>query len=188
MAELEPTLPRNPEEPRVGITQDAYLRLFLDAEDLGPGMRKVQDTRLKGPDDVDVWFPKYQGILTGFAVWMGPKAAPLWRLVDIRTVFPTAWQASAWHAEALGYSSEGRRPVSDAPPVGNECKVFGGEDPLPGLSLTMTHFYYLFRAGRVAVKLYIAQGMESQKPLTPALVVPIASRIVKRIEKVNATR
>jgi len=69
-------------ERRVGIGQGDYLDLFLQADDFGPAMKRVQDSRLQGPDPVDVWFPKYQGILTGMSVWLGSTADPIWRVVD----------------------------------------------------------------------------------------------------------
>src|SRR5215813_4813477 len=118
-------------ERRVGISQGDYLDLFLQDEDLGLPMNLVQDSRLQGPDPADVWFPKYQGILTGMSIWLGSTSEPVWRLVDIRTVFPTEWQASAWHAEAMAYNSEGMPQVDGAPPVGQECRVFGGTNPAP---------------------------------------------------------
>jgi hypothetical protein len=176
-------IPADPKERRVGITQDRYLELFLEAVDFTAPMRMVQDTRLQGPDPRDDWFAKYQGILTGFRVWMASDAV-IWRLVDIRTVFPTTWQASAWHAEALLYNSESMSPVDKAPAVGKECRVFGGAAPdLLGVGSKLTHFYYLFRVGRVVVKLYVAQGNDSTIALTPKHVAEIADRIVARIEK-----
>jgi len=179
-------IPFNPSERRMGMTQDRYLSLFLEAADFNPPMRRVQDTRLQGPDPKNVWFAKYQGILTGFAVWMGSPDAVIWRLVDIRAVFPTAWQASAWHAEALRYNSESQPPVAKAPAVGQECCVFGGVAPdIFGAGIKLTHFFYLFRVGRVGVKLYTAQGMESAVALTPQHVAAVASRIVSRIENIE---
>ena len=177
-------IPLDPKERRVGITQDQYLGLYLEAADFTAPMRQVQDTRLQGPDPVDVWFAKYQGILTGFAVWMSSVDKVIWRLVDIRTVFPTARQASAWHAEALLYNSESTPPVAKAPAVGQECYVFGGDAPdMFGVGMKLRHFFYLVRVGRVVVKLHVAQGRESEVKLTPKHVAEVGGRIVNRIEK-----
>mgnify|MGYP006302529515 CR=1 FL=1 len=73
----------------VGIQKGTYLKLFLDKKDLKP-MRMVQDTRKKGPDPRDAEFKKYKGITSGFSVWMGRTDHTVWRLVDIRWVFPSA--------------------------------------------------------------------------------------------------
>jgi hypothetical protein len=174
---------------RVGISQRDYLDLFLQAEDLGPTLKPVQDSRLQGPDPVDVWFPKYQGILTGMSIWLGSLAEPVWRLVDIRTVFPTEWQASAWHAEAMAYNSERMPAVADAPPVGQECHVFGGTNPSPaGPGVMLTAFFYLFRRGHVVSKLFVMQGVESATALTPAHVADIAQRIDGRIGRIQQRR
>jgi len=181
-------IPADPKERRMGMTEDRYLNLFLEASDFNPRMRPVQDSRLQGPDPRDVWFAKHQGILTGFAVWMGSPSATIWRVVDIRTAFPTAWQASSWHSEALGYNSESTPPVAGAPAVGQECRVFGGLGPdVLGVGVRINAFFYLFRVGRIAVKLFAAQGMEASAPLTPAHVADMASRVVARIERVERT-
>lgn len=170
----------------MGIGQGDYLDLFLQADDFGPAMKRVQDSRLQGPDPVDVWFPKYQGILTGMSVWLGSTADPIWRVVDIRTVFPTEGNAHAWHIEAMPYNSERMPSVTDAPPVGQDCYVFGGTRPSPfAESMMLTAYYYLFRRDRVAVKLFVMQGLESASPLTPAIVASIAQCIDNRIDAVQ---
>jgi hypothetical protein len=176
-------------ERRVGISDGDYLDLFLKAEDLEPRMNLMQDSRLQGPDPADVWFPKHQGILTGMSIWLGSTGEPVWRLVDIRTVFPTEYTASAWHAEAMAYNSEGMPHVDGAPPVGQECCVFGGTNPSPlDPRVMLTAFFYLFRHGRVVVKLFVMQGVEAGTPLTPARVAEIARRIDDRISRVQRRR
>ena len=165
------------------MTVDQYLNLFLTATDFKPRMRHVQDSRLQGPDPVDIYFAKYQGILTGFSAWMSSPTATIWRIVDIRTVFPTAWQASGWHAEAVDYNSESTQPVAKAPAVGQECRVFGGLGPdVLRLGVRLNAFVYLFRVGRVVVKLFAAQGTDATTRLTPAHVADVALRVVARIE------
>jgi hypothetical protein len=177
-------IPANPAERRVGITHYDYLDLFLDASDFGGAMRMVQDSRLQGPDPDDGAFPKYGGILTGFAAWMASPDAPVWRMVDIRTIFPTEWQASAWHAARLFDNAERQPEVKGAPLVGQECWVFGGRMQLPiaGLTITIANYFYLFRVVRVVVKLYVAQGSDSQTTLIPEMVASIGQRIVRRME------
>ncbi len=167
-------------ERRVGISWDAYLELFLDEQDFGGTLRRVQDTRLWNPDPSDIAFPRYQGILTGFAVWMGGTYQPLWRVVDIRSVFPTAWQASAYHAARLKANSEGALPVPDAPLIDQECRVFSRISEMFGIQLNA--FYYIFRVQRVVVKFFAMQGQESFTPLTTHKMMPLVQCIVRRIK------
>ncbi len=153
--EITPMAP-DPGERRVGMSRDQYLALFLEAGDFPAPMQRVQDTRLYGPDPTDRAFARHQGILTGFSAWTAEPGELIFRVVDARWVFPTRWQASAYHAGQLGENSEGMPPVESFPPVGEECRVFGGPAPVMG-PLHLIQFFYLFRAGRVVVKLYACQ-------------------------------
>ena len=182
-------IPVNPSEPRVSMSRDDYLRLFLDASDFGGTMKLVQDTRLKGPGVDDHGFPKFQGILTGFACWMHqsygyvrgePQLATIWRAADIRTVFPTYWQASGWHSVMLPRNAEGQAELRGVPLIGEECRVFGGPKCLP--LGTLTHYFYIFRVGRVCVKLYVRQGNDAAHWLTAEAVAGLATQVVRRIE------
>lgn len=174
--------PPNPNERRVGISRDDYLSLFLEADAFPKPMEMVQDTRLHGPDPDDLAFPRCQGILTGLAAWMAAIDEIIWRVVDIRWVFPTAWQASTYHAQRLRANSEGTAPVETAPEVGEECRVFGGTVEIVA-PITLTQYFYLFRVGRVVAKIYVAQGQEVVgAKLSPSDIAPIAARVVARLE------
>jgi hypothetical protein len=176
-------IPVNLAERRVGISQDTYLSLFLTEEDIGGKMYMEQDTRLQGPDTVEVAFPKYQGLFAGFACWMAGVDQPVMRVVDIRWVFPTCWQASAFHAAQLDINSEGNPPLLDALPVGEECRVFYAKIKMP--QFVLRHFFYIFRLGRVVVKLYCAQGFEAPvNSLKIEQVAQIARRIEKRVRDI----
>jgi hypothetical protein len=182
-----PTDPPMPAERRVGMGHDDYLALFLEAGDLPPTLQRLQDRRLQGPDARDRWFARHQGILTGMAVWTAAPSETIFRLVDIRTVFPTARQASAWHVDAMAYNAEHLPQVAGAPPVGTACRVFGGTQPNPlGLGPPLTAYLYLFCSGRVVVKLFTMQGTEAATPLTPVRVADIAQRTAERVERVQA--
>jgi hypothetical protein len=168
-----------------GITTEKYRALFLEQKAFGQAMRMTQDNRENGPDPGNRSFAKHRGIQAGFTVWMGNSEKPIWRVVDIRFVFPTEGAASAFHLERLLENSEGQPPVTDAPKVGSECHVFGGESiaQAPGtIAITMTAFYYIFRVRNVVVKFFAAQGPGTEEPLTPAMMIPIAKKIVARIE------
>jgi hypothetical protein len=156
--------------------------LFLNEEDLAP-LRRVQDSRIHPPDPDDAAFVRYGGLRGGFAVWMGSVASAVWRLVDIRFVFPDEERAAAYHAERLIANSEGNPEVHGAPPVGEECSVFGGRSALSlgGAQVEMVTYFYVFRIANVVVKLFVAQGPEAVDALTPDRVAVIAARIADRL-------
>ena len=84
-----------------------------------------------------------------------------------------------------------RRRPSGAPPVGQECHVFGGTKVDRNFGLRYTSFFYIFRVGRAVVKLYAAEGdMAAQhgRSLTPRHMTPIAERISSRIASEMACR
>ena len=171
-----------PAEPTVGLDEPAYLALFLDGSDL-PAMHPVQDSRLQGADPGDAAFGNRGGLHSGFQVWMDETDAPLWRLVDIRWVFPSAADAGAYHRESLRTNSEGHPPVPSAPLAGESCSVFGGTETTPfDPNITMTTFYYVFRVHNVVVKLFVAQGPAlPADTLVPGDVASVAERIVQRL-------
>lgn len=165
-----------------GVEREEYLELFLESTDFNEPMRQTQDTPEKGPDPSDHAFPKHHGLFSGFNVFMGNSEEKVWRVVDIRWVFPNARRASEYLVESIAMQSEGAPPVAGAPEAGAQCQVFGGEQdgPLPGLR--MTTFHYIFRVLNVVVKLFVAQGPQViDENLTADDVVEIARRIETRI-------
>jgi hypothetical protein len=164
------------------LGENGYAALFLNEEDLAP-LRRVQDSRIHPPDPDDAAFVRYGGLRGGFAVWMGSVASAVWRLVDIRFVFPDEERAAAYHAERLIANSEGNPEVHGAPPVGEECSVFGGRSALSlgGAQVEMVTYFYVFRIANVVVKLFVAQGPEAVDALTPDRVAVIAARIADRL-------
>lgn len=161
-----------------GLTRRSHLALFLTRSDL-PRMRRVQDTRMKGPSPSDRQFARQQGVSTGFAVWMGRRNARLWRVVDVRWVFPSPKLARRYLRRSLRRNSERMRPVDDAPEVGADSRLFGGRQR-SRLGLALTHYIYLFRVGNVVVKLYGAQGMRG-RGLNPTVMARLGRRVVRRI-------
>lgn len=172
--------PAEPAPSGLGGTADRAAAGYLEQDDL-PGMSLVQDSADAGPDPGDYAFAACDGLGSGLRAWMAPETGPVWRLVDIRFVFPDAARASAYHAERLLANSELNPPVPDAPPVGEECRVFGGTRPVPMAGIEMTTWFYVFRVGRVVVKLFVAQGPDSVQPLQVGHVEAIARRIVARL-------
>jgi hypothetical protein len=175
------------------MNHEAYLKLFLDENDVPPGMNQTQDSRARGADPNDHAFLQYRGENSGLAVWIAPETAPVWRLVDIRWVFSTDQDADAYHRNTLHINCEAEPLVQDAPLVGMDCHVFGGTKSdyslyqITGVATSISQFYYIFRVGCVVAKLYVAEGeMASQSGvrLHAGMVKQIADKIVARINYV----
>jgi hypothetical protein len=164
-----------------------YLAMYLDQEDLGPGLKCVQDSRLNGPDPGDDPFERLHGQHTGLVVWLGAPDQAVWRLVDIRFLFNSAVDAAAYHQERLAYNSEGATEVRGAPTVGEDCHVFGGARVIRvgDQSTTITAYCYIFRIDNTVVKLFVAQGVEAREALKPTHVHPIAKKIAVRIRSIT---
>lgn len=156
-----------------------YDNLYLQDGDLPPGMTMTQDSRGRGADPGDTAFRQHGGLDSGGTVWHGPQTAPVFRLVDIRWVFPTAQAAMAYHRQTTGANSEGTAEVRGAPAVGTDCHVFGGLFEPLGPGTGITSYFYLFTVGTVVVKLYAADF--DGRSLRPDLLTPIAQKIVQRI-------
>lgn len=162
---------------------DTYLSTFLDQEDVGPSLQWAQDSRISVPDPDDQAFARLHGSYTGLSAWQAGFEQTIWRIVDIRFLFGNQEDAANYHRERLEANSEGHPPLPNAPAVGEDCSVFGGTESLQvgDMAVTLTAFYYIFRVGRMVVKLFVAQGQEATDSLTPERVVPLAERIVYRI-------
>jgi hypothetical protein len=148
-------------------------------------MQLGQDSRLRGADPGDAAFVQCGGQWSGLAAWNGPETAPVSRLVDIRWVFPSSDAAIAYHRATLQTNSEGLPTVAGAPAVGSECHVFGGTTRDPVFGVEITSLMYVFRAGSVVAKLYVAEGDRATQAgtrLSLELARAHAERVLKRIE------
>ncbi|MFO0744261.1 MAG: hypothetical protein U1F43_01115 [Myxococcota bacterium] len=114
---------------------------------------------------------------------MAPKGdAPLWRLVDVRWLFPSEAAAQAYLDASWDALSE-RQPEVPAKvdPVVPGARVFGGTHKDPILDLESTQFFVVFRQGRTVVKLFAAEGPEAKAHLTLAAVNALAKKVVTRV-------
>lgn len=162
------------------LKDDTYAKLYLEAGDLPPGMKRTQDSRTKGADEGDTEFKKLGGERSGLAVWMGASDQPVWRLVDIRWVFPDAEAAAVYHKARLRQNAENQPRVPGAAPVGQDGYVFGGSISMMGMDIV--NYLYLFRVDRVLIKLYVAQDPQMKgTQLRPELVKPIAERAAAQV-------
>lgn len=186
-----------PEEKRMLLTRitadpesvkgELFLPVFLEAQDLPGDIKMTQDTRCHLPlDPGDDAFARHCGFCSGLALWQGRFDQTIFRLVDIRWVFPTKKEAQAYHVERLLANSEGQPEIPGAPLAGTDCRVFGGTIDVRGTPLT--HYYYIFRVQNVVVKLYVAQGPDvigTEKSLTLEKVAELAETCIQRIEAYN---
>jgi hypothetical protein len=140
------------------LDSKSFLGLFLGPAELPSNLVLVQDSRMNGPDRGDAAFRGYGGLYAGMAIWMGAGEDAIWRLVDVRWVFTTDTFARAYIEATLKANAEGQPEIPDVPKVGSDCHVFGGTRFEPTLKKDLTQYYYIFRVGRVVVKIYTAQG------------------------------
>lgn len=162
------------------LSNQNYLQLFLDASDLPSDLRPVQDSRGRGADPQDTWFVECQGEASGMMAWQAPIDSTVQRLVDIRWVFPDETCASNYHQQTLTTNCEGLPQLPQASTLGAECHVFGGKVDFGAGSVTS--YMYIFRVGRVVIKLYVAQGEGESLQLNR--VTQIAQHILSRVSAI----
>lgn len=155
--------------------------IYLAAADL-PGLRLTQDSRDSGPDAGDRAYADNRGVHSGMAIWMAPAtSAPVWRLCDIRWVFPDDAAAQRYLDASWKGISEGQPEVKGDVGVAG-ARIFGGTSKDPIFGLETTQYFVAFRVGRVVVKLFVAQGPEAQagKGLTLGHMSTLAQAVVAR--------
>jgi hypothetical protein len=169
------------------VRGEFFLPMFLKKQDLPGNLEMTQDTRRHLPlDPDDDKFARHCGFSSGLALWESGFDQTIWRLVDIRYIFPTEKEAQAYHAEQLPVMSEGQPRIPGAPLAGTHCGVFGGHVTIKGTPLT--HYYYIFSVQNVVVKLYVAQGPHiagTKKALTLEMVAGLAETCIQRIQAYN---
>jgi hypothetical protein len=173
------------EEKVAGLSEEGYARLFLDAKDFPTGMEQVQDVR-RGAGARDEKFRELKGEQAGFLVWMAKTTdTSVWRVADARWVFPSEEAAKAYLLGSLQKLSEGTPEDKGAPKVGEDCHVFGPENPRVNeiLGVKLRYYIYIFRSKNVVVKLFVSQGSASKQPLEAKTVASLSKAIVKRIEE-----
>lgn len=149
--------------------------LYLDATDL-LWMRRAE---LPEADDT--------GPALGKAMWISPdRTEAIGGLQELRWVFPDDASADAWLQANASDLSEGMDPAN-APQIGDRSYAFGpefrdttgafeGQKPPRMVS-------YVFRVGRVVVKLFVNAFTPEDKRLTPLLVSPLAGRVAERVRE-----
>jgi hypothetical protein len=171
------------DEPRLADPA-RYASLYLDEDDLPASLSLEQDSRAQGPAANDFWFTLHAGVHSGFQVWVGDMADTVWRVVDIRHVFPDE-EAAATYLEAR------RNALREDSPILEEAETVGASGTVSGGAMAysvgeaeaeLTAYYYVFRVGSVVAKFFAAQGPKAAEPLVPEAVKPLAERVAERIE------
>ena len=162
-----------------GVSDEAYLNLFAQASDLPTGMTMPQDSRTRGADPGDAAFRQYGGTHAGLARWHS-ESGPINRLIDIRATFPDAQAATNYYHAVLREQMENMPAIPDAPKVGSNCIVVGGNFPDMFGSAGHTSVCYLFTVGPVWVKLFAADFGDAR--MTVPMIQAIAQNIARRIE------
>jgi hypothetical protein len=164
-----------------------YDALFLQPADFTSRMQKANDYRRMGSPPADAAFAKHRGLHFGFASWQSPPGpGAFWQVVDIRWVFPTPAQAAAYHEATLRAHSEGAPRIDGAPPPRDavDVHVFGGARTSKGIPIS--NYFYIFRVGRVVVKLFVAAAPDPTRSLQPSWVVRLAEKAVARVRSARA--
>jgi hypothetical protein len=98
---------------------------------------------------------------------------------------PSEEAAKKYLQSALPRFSEGVPEDKKAPKVGEDCRVFGPENPKIAalLGVSVRGYIYAFRNKNVVVKLFVAQGLESKEKLEAKAMVELSTAIMKRIDE-----
>src|ERR1700733_5369357 len=162
-----------------------FLATFLDKADISPTIARSRDSRNAGMEPDDALFEQLHGRHAGFSFWMDGQEKVLGQLFDIRFYFNTTADAREYFEQKLEFLSESDPEVEDAPKVGEDCFVFGGEcdRTLQGQTIRMTNYCYVFRIDLFVVKLYAAQGVVASEKLTPVHVFRLAEIVKGKIKR-----
>lgn len=162
------------------VERPAYFASFLDKGDL-PGMTRVRDTRLQGPEPSDAAFQAHHGYAAGDSLWIGTNHDTVWRVLDARWVFPTPDEAAAYLDAVKDWYGEGLPMVEGMPVAGDQSYAHGGVLKGMFFGAEPKAEVLLFRVGRTVCKLKVVQGPDSQEALRPGTVAILADRIAARI-------
>lgn len=156
-------------------------KTFLQPSDFPAGYKLVEE-HYGSLGDQPKAFAANKGLESGIKVYEGPLDTELNRIVDIRWTFPNEKLAKQFLQDCGKQLGEGADEATGwAKPRGSEGRVFGGANPaLLRRKALIYHWYYIFREGRVVVKLYGSEGLISKKHPNPDDMLPFAEAAVKR--------
>lgn len=157
-----------------------FAKVFMTASDLPKGFKQTEEHLSLADNPPE--FKKCKGQGSGLRVFQADSAATLQRIVDIRWTFPTAADAQAFFDATHKSLAEGSPLIANAKPVGDSCKVYGGENQMAAMmgGDSFNQYYYIVRVGRVVAKIYGSEGPAATSHPTVQMMLPVAQAAAKR--------
>lgn len=161
----------------------AWARLFLDSGDLG-GFVRGADRRDVDPTPYDRAFATYRGVKAGSAEWLGSEAAPIYRVVEARWLFPSNKAARGYLESPLTQVTAGDGlPSVAAPAIGDGALAWGGSEPGRTPPQRLARQIVLFRIGRLVARLHATEGARAPhlyQALAQDMLLPLADAVIRR--------
>lgn len=156
-----------------------FSQVFTNATDLPKGFKQTEEHLLLS--DNPPAFKSCNGENSGLRVFQAEPSATLQRIVDIRWTFPNADDAQKFFDASHKSLSEGTPLLADAKPVGDSCKVYGGENKLAAMLSgdSFNQYFYIMRVGRVVAKVYGSEGPSASSHPTVEMMLPAAQAAAK---------
>lgn len=156
-----------------------FAQVFMIAGDLPKGFKQTEE-HLSLADNPPA-FKSCNGENSGLRVFQAEPSATLQRIVDIRWTFPTAGDAQKFFEASHMSLSENTPLIADAKPVGDSCKVYGGENKLAAMlgGDSFNQYFYIIRVGRVVAKIYGSEGPSASSHPTVEMMLPVAQAAAK---------
>jgi hypothetical protein len=187
VATLAAAAPRDPVTPAPAAApaplDPAWGRLFLDEAEL-QGFVRGADRRLVDPSAYDRAFATHRGVKAGSAEWLGNEAAPMYRVVEARWLFPSTKAARGYleSPQTQATASDGLKGVT-APALGDAALAWGGSEPGRTPPARLARQIVLFRIGRLVVRLHATEGPRAPhlyQALAQDMLLPIADAAIRR--------
>lgn len=156
-----------------------FAKVFMNAADLPKGFKQTEEHLSLADNPPE--FKSCKGQDSGLRVFQADSGATLQRIVDIRWTFPTAADAQKFFDATHKSLSEGSPLIASAKPVGDSCKVYGGENKMAAMmgGDSFNQYYYIMRVGRVVAKIYGSEGPTASKHPTVEMMLPVAQAAAK---------
>lgn len=156
-----------------------FAQVFMNAADLPKGFKQTEE-HLSLSDNPPA-FKSCNGENSGLRVFQAEPSATLQRIVDIRWAFPTAADAQKFFETSHKSLSEDTPLIADAKPVGDSCKVYGGENKMAAMlgGDSFNQYFYIMRVGRVVAKVYGSEGPSASSHPTVEMMLPAAQAAAK---------
>ncbi|KAK2956287.1 putative Peptidyl-prolyl cis-trans isomerase CYP57 [Blattamonas nauphoetae] len=161
------------------VLQQHFLPLYLDQNSLPDGSQLIRDDRLARHIFCSCCTgnPRMRqlGILhRGQVTWMGTPNLIMQRFIDVRWVFMTEQGAKQFLKESWNTISEKQKKVRGAPSIGTDCQCVGGVNSTQTDNVSTTSYSFIYRMGRVVVKVFGARGIKAEGDFNPQFLATFA--------------